>query len=85
MTGDGKDEERICRGCPLLKTKPETVPQELIGLVAIATNLSEVERIGGRFDYPDGLTILEWECLRAISRGRDRAEGLRQKRDRKKR
>lgn len=58
---------------------------ELVGFVAIAMNLSEVERIGGKFDYPDGLTAVEWETLRGLARGREKAEAMRQKRERKKR
>ncbi len=52
--------------------------------VSMAVNLSEVESIGGRFTYPDGLTAVEWEVLKALNRGRGQAEKLRQKRDEKK-
>lgn len=58
---------------------------ELIEFVATAVNLDEIEQVGGKFTYPDGLTTIEWECLRGLKRGRNKADKLKQKRDAKKR
>lgn len=52
--------------------------------MATAISLSEVQKVGGTFAYPDGLTALEWECLKGLKRGNDKAESKRQVRDRKK-
>lgn len=79
-----QDEEATCKGCKLLKTKPENIPDDLAPFVARAIDLSEIEHIGGRFDYPDALEAVEWEALRALSRGRDKADSLKRKRDKQK-
>lgn len=50
----------------------------------MAAGLSEVKELGGRFEYPDGLSIVEWETLRCLKHGRDRAEKLKADRDKKK-
>ncbi|MCC6328999.1 MAG: hypothetical protein IT174_10815 [Acidobacteria bacterium] len=47
--------------------------------------LTELERSGAKFLYPDALTAAEWASLAGLQRGRDRAEGLQAERDRKKR
>lgn len=65
-----------------MKSKPEAVPQELAEFVGIALDLAETERGGAKFDYPNGLSALEWACNKGLTRGRDRAEGLRQERER---
>jgi hypothetical protein len=75
-------EDEICRGCRLLPTKPEAVPEELQGFIYQALGLSELERAGAKFDYPGGLSPLEWDLLRGLIRGRERAENLRQERER---
>jgi hypothetical protein len=77
-----REEDEICRGCRLLPTKPEAVPEELQGFIYLALSLSELERAGAKFDYPDGLSPLEWDLLRGLVRGRERAENLRQERER---
>lgn len=80
---ENQTEDEICRGCRLLPTKPEAVPEELQGFIYLALSLSELERAGAKFDYPDALNPLEWEALRGLTRGRERAENLRQERERK--
>lgn len=52
--------------------------------MAAAISLTEIQKVGGVFTYPDGLTALEWECLKGLKRGNDKAESKRQARDRKK-
>lgn len=79
---EGRTEDEICRGCRLLPTKPEAAPQELQGFIYLALSLSELERGGAKFDYPDALSPLEWDALRGLVRGRERAENLRQERER---
>jgi hypothetical protein len=76
-------EEDVCRGCPFLPTKPEAVPDDIAESVGTALSLSELKRSGARFDYPKGLSAVEWACLKGLTRGSDRAEGLKQDRDRK--
>ncbi len=49
-----------------------------------ALELSELERSGARFIYPTGLRVFQWEALRALTRGRDRAEALEKQREKKK-
>jgi hypothetical protein len=49
----------------------------------MALDLSELERSGAKFIYPDGLAAPEWGALRGLTRGRERAEGLKQERERK--
>jgi hypothetical protein len=75
-------ESEICRGCRLLPTKPEAIPETLAGFIYTALGLSELTRGGAKFEYPDALTPVEWEALRGLVRGRERAEGLRQERER---
>lgn len=80
---ENQTEEAICAGCRLLPTKPEAVPEELQGFIYLALSLSELERAGAKFEYPDALSPLEWDALRGLVRGRERAENLRQERERK--
>lgn len=80
--GASQSEDEICRGCRLLPTKPEAIPDELAGFIYMSLGLSELERGGAKFDYPDGLTPVEWESLRGLVRGRERAESLRHERER---
>jgi hypothetical protein len=75
-------EDEICRGCRLLPTKPEAIPGELQEFIYLALSLSELERAGAKFDYPGALSPLEWDLLRGLVRGRERAENLRQERER---
>lgn len=65
-------------------SKPESTPDWLVPFVSMAIDLSEVQSIGGRFSYPDGLTAVEWESLKALNRGRGEADTLAKKRDEKK-
>lgn len=80
---ENQTEDEICRGCRLLLTKPEAIPDELAGFIYTALGLSELERGGAKFDYPEALSPLEWESLRGLTRGRERAENMRQERERK--
>lgn len=77
------EEDDICRGCSLFATKPEAIADEIAEHVSNALALSELKRGGARFDYPDGLLPHEWASLNGLTRGGDRAESLRQARDRK--
>ena len=76
------EEETVCKGCPLFATKPEAVPEDLAEYVGCALSLSELKRGGARFDYPNGLAAFEWASLNGMTRGGDRAESLKQARDR---
>lgn len=76
-------EDEVCRGCPFLATKPEAVPPDIAEHVAAALGLAELQRGGAAFAYPNGLTPLEWATLNGLTRGKDRAEGLKADRDRK--
>jgi len=67
-----------------LKTKPEAIPDEIREFVGIALTLDEVHDIGGRFNYPDGLSIVEWNALRGLKRGRTMAQKLKEAREKKK-
>jgi len=49
----------------------------------LALELSEIERGGAKFIYPDGLAATEWASLRGLTRGREKAESMRQERERK--
>lgn len=80
----GKSEADVCSGCKFLPTKPEAVPSELAESVAIALELSELQNSSATFAYPDALSPLEWNCLRGLSRGRERAERLKAGRDKRK-
>ncbi|MEZ5421855.1 MAG: hypothetical protein R2682_02015 [Pyrinomonadaceae bacterium] len=77
-----RPEADVCRGCPLVATKPEAVPDELIDGVHLALSLSELQRSGSTFAYPHALSKLEWAALAGLQRGRDRAESLKAERDR---
>lgn len=83
--GNGQSEDEICGGCRLFDSKPEATPHHLIEYVNIALNLSQIERGGGRFAYPQALAPLDWACLTGLTQGRDRADGLRSDRERKER
>ncbi len=76
------EEDDICRGCSLFATKPEAVPDEIAEYVSDALSLSELKRGGARFEYPDGLLPHEWAALNGMTRGTDRAETMRQARER---
>jgi hypothetical protein len=81
-----QDTEIVCNGCPLVKTKPERIPEELIESVATAYHLAELKANGARFEYPDGLSPFEWMALSALGRGQSRArEHDRKLREQKKR
>lgn len=79
-----EDEERICKGCPLVATKPESIPDDLARHMSTAIELNELQRSGARFNYPDSLTPAEWAAIAAHTRGSDKAEALRRKREDKK-
>jgi hypothetical protein len=79
---ENQTEDAICGGCRLLPTKPEAVPETQAGFVYMALELSELERSGARFAYPEALNAVEWGALRGLTRGRERAESLRQERER---
>lgn len=79
---ENQTEDEICRGCRLLPTKPEAIPEDLAGFIYLALNLAEIERGGAKFDYPGALSVVEWEVLRGLTRGGERAESLRQERER---
>lgn len=78
-------EESVCQGCNLVDTKPEGIPEEIASFVQITLQISEIERSGGTFAYPDALSSLEWACVCGLTRGRERAQGLSDERDRKER
>lgn len=80
--GDGKPEDEICKGCRFYPTKTEAAPEAIADRIATALNLSELQRSGASFMYPDGLTAVEWCCLSGLTRGRDRADGLQKQRER---
>lgn len=61
----------------------EAVSDDIMEFVGIALDLTELEKSNAAFAYPDALTPLEWHCLRGLTRGRDRAESLKQERERK--
>lgn len=50
----------------MLPTKPGTEPRELLPAIQLAAELNEVEICGGRFAYPNGLSIWEWVALKAV-------------------
>lgn len=79
-----RDETEVCKGCPLFPTKPEAVPEELATHVADALTLSELQRSGATFAYPDSLTAVEWASLSGLTRGLNQADGLNRERERKK-
>lgn len=83
--GNGQSEDEICGGCRFFDSKPEATPPELIEYVNIALAFSETTRGGGHFAYPDALDPLDWACIAGLTRGRDRADGLRNERERKER
>ena len=78
------DEADVCKSCPLVATKPEAIDEQLMPFIAMAIDLAEVRTIGGRFAYPDALTIVEWAALRSLQRGQDKAKELSDKREAKK-
>lgn len=65
--------EEICKGCPLLPTKPGTEPEHLARAIQIAGELDEDSTVCEGFDYPailDYLDPFEWACLVAIKAAR---------------
>lgn len=81
----GESEESICSGCKFLPTKPESVPDEIGWAVANSFELAELQAAEAKFNYPDSLSAFDWVCLRGLTRGRERAKKLQEKRDEKKR
>ena len=61
----------------------EAIPEKILDYIGIALDKTELEKSNATFLYPDALSPLEWHCLRGLTRGRDRAESLKQERDRK--
>ena len=80
-----KTEEKICSGCKSLPTKPESVPDEIAWAVANSFELAELQASEAQFNYPDSLSPLDWICLRGLTRGREQAKKLQEKREEKKR
>lgn len=78
------DEADVCKSCPLVATKPEAIEARLVPFIAMAIDLAEVRAIGGRFAYPDALSVIEWAVLRSLQRGQDKAKQLSDQRDAKK-
>jgi len=76
-------EDEICKGCKLYRTKPERMPEHLARHAETATTLAELQRSGASFSYPHALQAAEWASLSGLTRGRERAETMRQERDRK--
>lgn len=69
--------EEICKGCPLLPTKPGTEPEYLSQAIRTAYELDEDYLVCGGFDYPailDYLDPFEWACLVAIKAARQASE-----------
>lgn len=88
-SGDSRQWEdevkHICGGCRFKKSKPEDVHEDLRELVTTAFELNELKTAGAVFNYPDGLTRVEWMALTALVRGKARADAMERKRREKKR
>jgi hypothetical protein len=69
-----EETDTVCNGCPLLKSKPERIPDELLEGVATGFHLAEIKANGAAFAYPESLTPFEWMALAALNRGRSRAQ-----------
>jgi hypothetical protein len=78
-----RSESEICAGCKFFPTKPEAVPDEILAAVGVAAELAEIERGGAKFAYPDALSPFEWASLRGLTRGKDRAETMKNERERR--
>lgn len=81
----GESEEKICSGCKLLPTKPESVPDALAWAIANTFELAELQAANAQFQYPESLSPIDWICLRGLARGRERANKLKEQREEKKR
>ena len=77
------DEETVCGGCNLQPSKPESLDERSAAAAGDALALAELQRSGATFAYPNALTPAEWSMIAAVTRGLDRAETLRQERERK--
>jgi hypothetical protein len=78
-----EEEERVCTGCKLIATKPESTPTRLALFAALSTELAELKTAGAAFAYPQALAPLEWAALTGLTRGREKADTLRDARERK--
>lgn len=78
---DSGDVESVCKGCPLKGSKPEDVDERLRPMVATGYELAELKNCGARFTYPDGLATHEWMALTALSRGKNKADEKKRKKD----
>lgn len=78
-----RDEEDVCRGCPLVGSKSEAMPADLAEHAAAALTFGELQQAGATFAYPASLTAAEWAALSGLQRGRSMAENLRAERDRR--
>src|SRR5262244_1971176 len=74
LTGPLRDKSRpieaICAGCPLNATKPGAQPGHLSALIIETLRLDDLKQSGATFAYPDVLSPLQWEGLRALQRAR---------------
>ena len=66
--------EFICSQCPVKITKPGNEPAAYREDVLSALELDEYRECGATFEFPDGLTEREWSALKALRRGRGKAE-----------
>lgn len=79
-----RPEDEVCGGCRLLPTKSEAMPPDIATHAADALTLSELTRSGASLSYPHSLSAAEWAGLRGLTRGSERAESDRRKREEKK-
>jgi hypothetical protein len=64
--------EEVCGGCDKRDTKPGQQPRYIADAIAEAMALDEVKAVGGVFQYPDGLTLWQWACIRSLERARQK-------------
>jgi hypothetical protein len=64
--------EEVCGGCSKRDTKPGQQPRAISDAIAEALTLDELRGVGATFAYPDGLSVYQWTCLKALERSRHR-------------
>lgn len=78
-------ENEICSGCKFRRTNPEFIPEEIAFAVVNGFDLAELQAANANFQYPESLSPFDWVCLRGLTRGREQARKLKEKRDERKR
>ncbi len=76
--------EKVCGGCRLKNTKPQTCPSHLIEIVSFVERVASLQNLGATFAYPATFTAEEWAALDGKAQAQNRhntIESLQRRKD----